>query len=133
MNPMNLKTWILPVAGFVAGVSFILACSDDAPSSADAAACDCPAAEPPLAGRIIAVTSETGLAPMGIAAPAASCPTGGILIGGGCAPATSFVVDGTLLTSGPTAASASWNCYWNSTSTEAQQVVATAYCLMPAQ
>ncbi len=131
---MNLKTWILPVAGFVAGVSFILACSDDAPSSADAAACDCPAAEPPLAGRIMAVTAETGLAPMGTGTPAATCPTGAMLLGGGCARVggTSVVV-GTLSTSGPANASAAWVCSWTSTSTEAQQVRATAYCLMPAQ
>ncbi|MBP9899755.1 MAG: hypothetical protein KBF28_15355 [Gemmatimonadales bacterium] len=132
---MNLKTWILPVAGFVAGVSFILACSDDAPSSADAAACDCPAAEPPLAGRIMAVAAETGLAPMGTGAPVADCPAGAMLLGGGCTRVgASSVVEGTLSTAGPFGGgSSAWICEWTSTSTEAQQVRATAYCLMPAQ
>ena len=72
----------------VAGVALIVACADDSPGDVDAAdapvSCDCPAAEPPLAGRITRVRSDNPLSPGGSGVSAAFCPIGAVALGGAC-------------------------------------------------
>lgn len=83
---MKVTTSIgLILAGMVAGVTLVVSCSDDSPGTADAATCDCPAAEIPLAGRFVVVESAPkAIANGGIDAVAAACPTGAQLISGSC-------------------------------------------------
>jgi hypothetical protein len=73
--------------GISIGVAFVLSCDDDdavRDAGADAAKdCNCPAAEPPLKGRITYVEAEQPLGG-GPTSVAANCETGDIAIGGGC-------------------------------------------------
>jgi hypothetical protein len=75
------------VVGGVAGVALVVACDDDAAlpdaRAADAATCNCPAAEPPLAGRIIYVEQTKPVGTGGVTARA-NCGLTGIAIGGSC-------------------------------------------------
>ena len=82
---MRTSTWIATTAGaFVAGVLLVVACGDDSPGDADAATCDCPAAEPPLAGRITVVHGTRLIPANGADLAEAVCPMGATLLGGGC-------------------------------------------------
>lgn len=81
------NTILVLVAGFVCGVAFVMSCGDQTSPpvvDADAARCDCPAAEPPLAGRIVRVTSELAVPAMAVLGPSAVCAPGTILLSGGC-------------------------------------------------
>jgi hypothetical protein len=53
---MRLRTLVASLTGFIAGIAFVMACGENGPQVADASdgqVCDCPPAEPPLAGRIV--------------------------------------------------------------------------------
>lgn len=127
----NLSAVLILSVGVVAGAALIVACSDDSPTDADAAVCDCPAAEAPLAGRIVHVRAAGPLTAGGGGISAADCPAGATIIGGACevqAPdakillmESRFVVDRQLV------------CRW---STEAATIdnmgTADAICLIPA-
>jgi len=83
-----IKSMLLLLAGAAFGVGFVLSCGDDSPRHVDAATCDCPASEPPLAGRVIAVES----APVSIVAgqsgiTSVSCGAGQQFLSGGCSSA----------------------------------------------
>jgi hypothetical protein len=73
--------------GVSIGVAFVLSCDDDdsvRDAGADAAKdCNCPAAEPPLKGRITYVEAETPLT-VGNTSISANCAPGSFPIGGGC-------------------------------------------------
>jgi hypothetical protein len=73
--------------GVSIGVAFVLSCDDDdsvRDAGADAAKdCNCPAAEPPLKGRITYVEAEQPLGG-GPTSISANCGTDSIAIGGGC-------------------------------------------------
>jgi hypothetical protein len=73
--------------GISIGVAFVLSCDDDdsvRDAGADAAKdCNCPAAEPPLKGRITYVEAEKPLGG-GPTSIAANCEDGSFPIGGGC-------------------------------------------------
>lgn len=131
---MNTKTWLAAVvSAFVAGALFVVACGDDSPGGADAATCDCPAAEPPLAGRIQAVKNTDAIPANGLRTVAAGCPSGSTILGGGCR-----MNDGAALTQaeggidrsgGPSGA---YWCTWRSTAGAPTMVTAEAICLIPA-
>lgn len=119
-------------------VTLVVACSDDSPPPADAqdaAVCDCPAAEPPLQGRIVPVVVPDTVPPMDIAIATAQCQDGGILLGGGC---REVGLDGRIVirSAGPMRIDPNrpgFHCSWLSTSPAAINVEAEAICLMPAQ
>lgn len=133
---MSLRRVLDVCAGAVAGISLVIACSDDSPPQADAATCDCPAAEAPLAGRIVTVTTTGRVPPPdppaedGRESVAASCPQGATLLSGGCdavgAPLSLLEV------SFPTD-NGSWVCGWKNTDTIPITTKAIAKCLVPAQ
>lgn len=111
-----------------------LGCSDDPPGDADAAMCSCPAAEPPLAGRIVEV-SQTAPIPAGASGMAvAICPDGGTLLGGGCfvdaigpGPGLLALFEAARRFDGP-----NYSCGWTSTKVTDSIGKATAICLLPA-
>ena len=130
------KTALVLAVGFVFGIAFALSCGDQSPSKADAATqqCDCPAAEPPLAGRIVRVVTDGVVPSMVQAGPVATCEIGTILLSGGCL-ARSTDPKYVLQSSTPAPDGTNpvaWACdYYNGT---AAPVTSTAYatCLKPA-
>jgi|JI10StandDraft_1071094.scaffolds.fasta_scaffold218970_1 hypothetical protein len=81
----NKSTWLIGAAsGAVLSLTLVLACSDDSPGDADAAVCDCPAAEPPLAGRIVSFTASNAIAAGSVGVASVGCPVGGTVLGGAC-------------------------------------------------
>ncbi len=133
---MTRLTWIVPsLAGLVAGAALVVACSDDSPSDADAAACDCPASEAPIAGRVMSVTAPTSIGANSSGGLAAQCPTGAILLGGGCRLDLGLDdPDVHVSVAAPsTALPEAFACQWVSTSSQTRTAVAVARCLVPAQ
>lgn len=123
------------LAGAALATGLILACSDDSPRDADAAMCDCPATEPPLAGRIVESTQLITIAANGGGSNAAGCPAGATLLGGGCTIEVAGAGVGTITQyeSGPrNAGGPGYSCQWTSTIPNASMGKATAICLVPA-
>lgn len=137
-----MNTLPVAIAAAIAGALIVVACSDDSPHDADAAVCDCPAAEPPVtAARIHRVeTINVSVPPNGFGNPIVDCPASEVPISGGC----EIVVDNSAgrmvlmeshpfsnVAGGPTT---SWRCsFKNDGGTGAAEVRAIALCLAPAQ
>ncbi len=133
---MSLSRWILPtLAGAIAGATLVIACSDDSPGDADAAVCDCPAAEAPIAGRVMSVSATGAIGANSAGGQTAQCPTGAILLGGGCRLDQGIDDPQVLIyvASPSTALPDSFSCSWISTSSQTRTGVAEARCLVPAQ
>lgn len=132
-----MRTIAIFLAGAFAATATTLACSDDSPPDADAAECDCPAGEPPLAGRLMKVRGlDSSLPADSPGGASADCPDGATLISGGCI----LVEDGggppqaRLMSSGADAVRpTAWACAWRSGPGFAATVHAEALCLLPAQ
>ena len=128
-----MKTLIIALGGAAIACALILSCGNDSPGDADAhTTCDCPAAEPPLAGRIVRVTETVALAGQDTIGLNVDCAAGARLVGGGCGLQT--VDDKIMVTyaSPDLGGAETWACRWNNPSTNANTGIATAICLMPA-
>ena len=132
-----IKTATTLIAGAVVATALIVSCSDDAPADADAAVCDCPAAEPPITGRTMRIQGVDGILPAnGVGGAGADCPSGSTLITGWC---TFENVAGTppqlaLVQVGSSpAAPNSWTCIWQNYNGGSAILRAEAVCLVPAQ
>jgi len=127
-----LRSFPSLLAGAALATGLILACSDDSPSDADAAVCDCPASESPLAGRIIEITQLITITANGAGSNTAACPVGATLLGGGCTIEAGGAGVGilTLAESGPLLGG--YACTWTSTVPNPSTAKATAFCLVPA-
>ena len=80
-----MKTLTLVVAAGLGGALIVVACSDDSPVDADAAVCDCPAAEPPITpARLHRVQTSAIAGTNAVASPSATCPPGELLLSGSC-------------------------------------------------
>jgi hypothetical protein len=124
---------VLLLSGMLAGVVLVLSCGDDSPSRADAATCDCPAAEPPLAGRLVRVNQTVVIDPGTSGYQGAGCPTGSVLVSGSCTNSTSSGPDLTLQQSGFIRDDQQgWDCFFKNNSASPVTVKVTAICLMPA-
>lgn len=123
----------LLLAGMLAGILLVLSCSDDSPGKADAATCDCPAAELPIAGRLMRFSNTRTIDPGSTNGNGASCPQGGLLISGSCTNNDSSVPDLTLQQSGSRSDdSQGWSCSFKNNSAVPVTIKVTAICLMPA-
>jgi hypothetical protein len=129
------KTCLTLLSGVAAATAFFVACSDDSPGNADAADCNCPAAEPPIATRIMRVQGDLLTVPAQTnRATAATCPDGAMLLSGSCQQ-DSLDVETFLISAGadvepgtPTA----WLCEWSNRRPAGDVTVrAHAVCLMP--
>ena len=127
-----MKTLIIALTGAALACALILSCGNDSPGDADAATCDCPAAEPPLAGRIVRVSETVALAAQDSGGTNASCATGATLLGGGCDLQTGNDRITVSYASPDGGGAEAWNCGWNNPTTTANTGIATAICLMPA-
>jgi len=131
-----MKTILAALLGAAVATSLVLACSDDSPGRADAAVCDCPAAEPPIAGRLSTIRGLDGILAANSSANAfAACPAGSTLLTGHC-----YLVNepGT-----PPAAAIRqfgadqlnaliWDCRWDNFNGGSAVIHAEAVCLVPA-
>ena len=131
---MRTTSPIAPLlAGMFAGIVLMLSCGDDSPDKADAAMCDCPAAEPPFSGRITIVNQTQIIAANNDGGQSAGCPQGAQLLSGSCT--TDNVNpfrDVTLRQSGFYGTEQGWNCEFRNNEATPVTVKASVVCLMPA-
>ena len=134
-----MKTLLVVVAASLGGALAVVACSDDSPGHADAATCDCPAAEAPITASRIHRVEEAGTAASnGYTTPTATCPSGELFLSGSCyidqdntAREVSVVTAGATPT-GATTEARSWQCvFLNTSPTATAEVRAQAMCLRP--
>ncbi len=119
-------------AGVLAGVALVLSCSDDSPGNVDAGACDCPAAEPPIAGRIAIIDATVVAAANGLGIAEAVCPQGARLLSGSCTTADyNPIRDVTLQQSGFYTTEQAWSCRIKNNEATPVTIKASAVCLMP--
>jgi len=71
--------------GVAFGVGLVLSCSDNSPHRTDAATCDCPASEAPIAGRIVIVERQMTLIGNSTQTVTAACDPGTQFLSGSCA------------------------------------------------
>lgn len=131
----NNSSWLLGgVCGAVVCLTLVLACSDDSPADADAAVCDCPAAEPPLTGRIVAVTASNPIT-AGVAGFATVvCPAGATVLGGACDVMTDDPLIQVQESGFVRGAQQGYRCHWSAVgATVANTGTVEATCLVPAQ
>jgi len=122
------------VAGMFAGIILVLSCGDDSPGNADAATCDCPAAELPIAGRIMVVDQTQIIAANSRGGQGAECPQGALRLSGSCTTANGNPVrDVTLAQSGFYLASdqRGWSCDFKNNEAAPVTIKASVTCLMP--
>lgn len=127
------RNWLAPLlGGVVLGAFIVVACSDDSPGDADAATCECPAAEPPLSGRVARIRVTAPIDPNAEGSTGAGC-NGGTLLGGSCRLMSGdrrIVINEAGAALGGEQA---YQCRWSSSSPLANTGIAEAICLMPAQ
>jgi hypothetical protein len=117
-------------AGAALGIGIVVACSDDSPSDADAAVCECPAAEPPLSGRVVLHTTTVPLPPQSNEGDGRVCDAGGMVLTGGCR----FELGSqqiTLTESGINVNGTGWSCRWNNPTDTPSQAFVQVACLYP--
>jgi hypothetical protein len=125
---------VILIAGMLAGVTFVLSCGDDSPSHADAAMCDCPAAEPPIADRIMVVNNTSVVAANSRGGESAACPAGAVMLSGSCTTETiNPLRDVTLEQSGFYANENGWHCEFKNNENTPVTIKVSARCLIPAQ
>jgi hypothetical protein len=135
---MNLVKHVLVLAtGAAFGVGMMLSCGDNPPRS-DAATCDCPASEPPLAGRIIYRDDIRTIGPAngasnGDGSAGISCLPGTLFLSGSCTTTSMSSQDVILREAGfVTNASPGWRCVFHNNTLSPIEIKATAVCLQPA-
>lgn len=135
------------VVGMLAGIVFVFACGDDGPTPADAqadapnvdapaATCDCPAAEPPLAGRITVVNVLQTIPGTDRGGQTAVCPEGAIRLSGSCtAGDLATIRNVTLQQSGYYGIGdefRAWHCEFRNNEATPVVIKASVTCLIPA-
>lgn len=117
--------------GALIGACLVVACSDDSPADADAAVCECPAAEPPLQDRIVPFSQSVSVTMTG-GGGGTGCPDGATLISGGCllegADGTVKLAYAGIFRGGP---SPVWRCEWGGTAGATINGTVEAICLLP--
>lgn len=120
--------------GIAIGIALVLSCGDGSPRSADAAdaSCNCPAAESPIAGRIMEVTASYIIPAnsmhqhQGVACP---IPDPGIVLNGGCT--ADIPLNGSLVLEESAPGGIGWGCTWNNPSNVDVPVHLVVHCLKP--
>lgn len=128
------KSFVLVAAGALAGIAFLLSCSDDAPGTADAATCDCPAAEPPITGRIVRVANTKVIPANTTSGEGVSCPQDATLLSGSCTQANINPTHDIIVQEGGFYGTTdqAWNCTFKNNEAVDVEVKVSAICLNPA-
>jgi hypothetical protein len=136
---MRARFLLGAACGAAFAVAAVLACGDDSPGGADAAVdaaeCSCPAAEAPLAGRVMRRESRTDITANSGGAQRTSCGPSEIPLGGGCSLVQVTDIEQVrLIQAGPAAdgSSTQWVCRWFNGTGAQVTGVATLNCLVPA-
>lgn len=131
---MHITSSVGPfAAGLLAGIALTLSCSDDSPSTVDAATCDCPAAEPPVTGRVTVVNGTQIIPANSDGGQSAGCPQGAQMLTGSCTADTPTGYDVTLQQSGfYRIAPGSWNCMFRNNEPIPVTIKVSVICLAPA-
>lgn len=133
MNRTASVAFFLSV-GIVFGAAFVIACSDDSPSDADAAVCDCPAAEPPIAGRLMVVQASNPIQTGTGGQQTVFCPAGALVLGGACDVMTDDPAIQVQKSAFVRDAQQGYRCRWSAVgATTANTGTVEATCLVPAQ
>jgi hypothetical protein len=129
-----IKSVVQLSIGTAFGIGMVLSCTNDLPNRSDAATCDCPSSEAPIAGRLVVVESEHDtLAPGERGGPGVMCPLGTQFLSGTCTAVDPTVLeDITLQQFGFNKTSFSWSCAFKNNKLAAVQVKASVLCLKPA-
>lgn len=123
------------LAGIAAATAFHLSCGDGGDLMADApTACDCPAAEPPLASRLTRVVMREEGAPQSSVGLSAACDFGQIVVSGGCQSRSSDprVVLQSSFGAPPEPAPSAWACEFYNGTASPVNFEAYVLCLKPA-
>lgn len=127
-----IRTICAGAGGMAVALILVLACGDDGVNAVDAqGTCDCPDSEPPLAGRIVVATATVDLETGGIGRAVANCPSGAVLLSGGCRLQESNAAITLNESHGRNAGDEVWLCGWRNDTVNANTGIAEAYCLMP--
>lgn len=132
---MNIIKSIVQLSiGAAFGVGMVLSCGDDSPQRSDAAACDCPPSEAPIAGRLMVLESTPSTIAAGEQGGAGvMCPLGTQFLSGTCTAINPTVLeDITVQQFGFDKTSFSWVCLFKNNKLTAVQVKASVLCLQPA-
>ena len=129
---MNIvKTCGLITTGMIAGAMLVISCSDDSPSSADAATCDCAPAEAPLAGRVQVITGTQTIPANSTGGQSNRCPDGSVFLSGGCGTVDGQSAEIVLRQSRPSMSGDGWACDFRNASAAPVTIQVSAYCLVP--
>lgn len=124
---------VILIAGMLAGIVFVLSCGDDSPGHADAATCDCPAAEPPIADRIMIANNTRVIAANSRGGEGAACPAGAVMLSGSCTTETiNPLRDVTLEQSGFYTNENGWQCLFKNNENTPVTIKVSVRCLVPA-
>jgi hypothetical protein len=139
------RSILLLMSGATAGIALVISCGRNSHSSADAAidasavadagpSCDCPAAEPPLAGRVVVVSQLRVYSGNSYGGYSARCPLGALLISGSCGtdlsnPLRNVTLMGSTSFGVPPVA---WDCTFRNNEFTPVTFRASAICLGPA-
>lgn len=134
---MRIGSTIVSLAsGLIAGVLLVVSCGDDSPGHVDAAGCDCPAAEPPIQGRIIFESQTAVIPPNGRGGQGTGCPEGSVRLTGSCTTeAVNPLRDVTLEQSGfydvPGNRERGWSCEFKNNEATPVTIKVSVSCLLP--
>jgi hypothetical protein len=124
---------LMLIVGAVGGVAFVLSCGDGLPrvDAGDAGSCNCPAAEPPIASRIVERVAVLDVPANSMQqSNAVGCPPDAVVLTGGCDGGEGQVPNIILEQSAP--GTGGWHCSWRNPSNASISVRAIVHCLMPA-
>jgi hypothetical protein len=129
----SLKTIALLLTGAAFGVGTVLSCSGDSPRDTDAATCDCPASEAPIAGRLTVVEGTAQTLQAGEQGSAtAGCMPGAQFLSGTCAAVNPTVEEDIHVRQfGFVEETFVWFCSFTNNKATPVQVKATVLCLAP--
>ncbi len=142
LNPLAKEHEMRTIAAFTVGAlaatAFLFACGDDMPAGADASShCDCPAAEPPLAGRIVrrAVSFDVGANEEKQVVQ--RCSDDETILSGSCSTlepqggGSINLRQSGFSSQGDPETTAVWVCTWENNDPNPNTVTATVVCLVP--
>lgn len=131
---MNIIKSIVQISiGAALGVGMVLSCSNDSPRHSDAATCDCPASEAPIAGRVVVLEGTPRTLQAGDQGAAnVACMPGMQFLSGTCGLGDPNVLeDITIQQFGFDKVQSVWFCVFKNNKLSPVVVKASALCLKP--